>query len=198
MCNKRILMLMLIGCGLLASCRRWRKIGTNQALSAQKKMHKLPHDQKKSEQPHVHRLYYVVHINGIECRQCVLAALKAFAHVDGIADVACHGSSKDYENTWFTCALSVGSTVLPVTIMQHRLEEQDLTLKAIEGTFNGVVLENEKHVLQLSIAGLNAPVKIVGDALALQKIRVDSQQTADHQLRLSGTLDVVKNRLILA
>lgn len=194
--NKNVCLLMLIGSAFLTACRRWRHVQVHKVKNTKKKTTALSSNQKKNNKP-TFRSYYAIQVDGIECRQCVLSALKALSRVDGIVDVSCHGSHKDYEHVWFTCTLAAGGTVLPVTIMQHRIAEQDLTLTTIEGTFYGVVLGANAGELQFSIAGLNAPVKLLGVDDILQKIYADSQKTPHRQMRLAGALNVMTNSLVI-
>lgn len=81
-------------------------------------------------------------------------------------------------------------TMIPLTLMQHRLTEHDLILASIQGSFSGVVMDDK-----LSIAGLNQPVSLTGAAQALQQVFAEAKASPDKRAQVSGFLDVRTNKL---
>jgi hypothetical protein len=94
--------------------------------------------------------FFVMQINGVECRQCAIAALKRLKAVTQIDHVDCVCPRGHYEKASFECYIKKNKEKsLPLTEMHHSLGRDDFEIKSLGGVFEGIVTEDQQHFIPI-------------------------------------------------
>lgn len=165
---------------LLPGCqprrKRYKITGTPKIISA-----------KKQE--------YTLRVQGVECKQCALSALKALSLVPRIKNVECVCPKKQYAQACFECTFIKSGKPLPFDEIQERLEEENFALTDVYGFFTGTV----KHVAdqwKMELKGDNRVVMLRTSQLILQHMAQRmGKKNMPIQMTIVGSFNPADNTL---
>jgi len=165
---------------LLAGCRPWRK----------------PNTQLYQRPKIKHAKLYILHVEGIECKQCVLSALYALKIIKQIKHVDCLCPKKQYEHARFECFIKKSKRdSLPIEIIRTNLAKEDFQLESIEGEFSGTLVIDDNK-LQFVIQDLPR-LNLIGSDEILSKFKERIKNKKSIPIQLYGKIDFDEKRIYI-
>ena len=94
--------------------------------------------------------FFVMQINGVECRQCVIVALKRLKEVEQIDHIDCVCPRGQYEKASFECYIKKNKEKsLPLKEMHQLLGRDDFEMTSLGGVFEGIVTEDKQYFVPI-------------------------------------------------
>lgn len=134
----------------------------------------------------------IVSASGVECRQCVLAALFSLKKIKKIKHVDCVCPKQQYEKASFECYVEKDrEKSLPIKEIQQAFEQENFTLKSIEGEFYGA-FDYKKLTFTPILFDNSFDIVDSSERLVLLQNREKKKQ-----ILLSGKLDFDENKFYI-
>jgi len=164
---------------LLPACRKWRS-------------KKIVPKKDQSEQ----YSGYQLHIDGIECKECIKTILRNLrdSKLISFAECACH--KNDFAQACTTCFVEKKQHNFPAQKIKAIVESENFVLNSITGTFFGTITQKENESLIFTPQETEEKLTIVFDAASFTH-EIPKLAPSSSSVPLYGTLNFDAKQLII-